>query len=90
MLARGAIARAAAIGKRRSSAFEEAAEERPEEWVSHYFLAQLFAGSDPARARDEFGSARERKPLGPRIQELRERLERGGGSRVAAAEDLVD
>ncbi len=79
MMARGGIARAAGDREAAILAFQEAAEERPEEWAVHYFLAQLYAGSDPARARSEFRIAREQNPLGPRILQLGERLERGGG-----------
>jgi hypothetical protein len=77
MLARGAIARAAGDREAAIEAFEEAARKRPEEWASHYFLAQLFARSDPGRARQEYRTALEQNPLGPRLQDFGERFEGG-------------
>ena len=74
LLAEGAIARSAHDRDRAIAAFERAAAKRPEEWSTHYFLARLYAGSDPARARRELELVRMQNPLSPRVEELEQRL----------------
>lgn len=78
LLARGAIAnrlgdRAAAI-----DAFRDAVRKRPEEWAGHFFLAQLYAPADTARAKAELARVRELNPLSDRIQSLVDDIARGG------------
>lgn len=74
LLAEGGIARSAHDRDRAIAAFERAAAKRPEEWSTHYFLARLYASSDPARARRELELVRMRNPLSPRVEELEQRL----------------
>ena len=74
LLAEGGIARARGEREQAIAAFEEAVDERPEEWASHYFLAALHRTSDPARARAELALATELNPLSPTIEDLAERL----------------
>ena len=85
-LAEGAIARAAGDPTRAEAAFAEAARMRPEEWATHYFLADLHAERRPRRARDEIARALALNPLSERAQELELELEadalgRGAGRR---------
>ena len=51
LLAEGSIARAAGDRERALAAFREAERKRPEEWATHYLLADLQARTDPAEAR---------------------------------------
>ena len=74
ILAEGAIARAAGDRSRSIAAFQDAVEKRPEEWVSHYFLAQLYRRTDPERARAELAAAKARDPHNLEIAALEERL----------------
>ena len=74
LLAEGAIARASGDRDRAIRAFERAAERRPAEWVSHYFLAKLLAKQDPARSRRELGIAARQNPLSARVKAARKRL----------------
>ena len=60
--------------ERAIAAFEEAASERPEEFATHYFLALLYRGADPERARREYQLTRARNPLGAIVDDLRESL----------------
>jgi hypothetical protein len=70
LLAEGAIADAAGDRERALAAFREAAEDRPEEWATHYLLAELYADEQPALARRELEIARELNPLSPDVEEL--------------------
>jgi O-antigen ligase len=74
LLAEGAIARASGDAERALTAFREAADERPEEWATHYLLAELQATSNPAVARNEILVALDLNPLEARIHALAERL----------------
>ena len=74
LLAKGSIANAAGDRQVALGAFREAAEQRPEEWATHYLLAQLQARTDLARARDEIRIALELNPLDATIHELAEQL----------------
>ena len=51
-------------------ACENDADQRPEEWVAHYLLAELQVRTDPAVARNEIRLALELNPLDPNIREL--------------------
>jgi hypothetical protein len=73
-LAEGGIARAAGQRERAIAAFEEAADERPDDWTPHYFLAELHRRSDPRRAQAEFEAALELNPHSRDLEELEERL----------------
>jgi O-Antigen ligase len=80
LLAEGGIAKAAGDREQAIAAFEEAAEERPEEWATHYFLATLYIRSDFERAKDELDQARALNPhsidirlLGERLKEVEDR-----------------
>jgi tetratricopeptide (TPR) repeat protein len=72
LLAEGAIAQAAGDRARAIDAFRDAAELVPEEWATHYLLAELYATDEPELARRELEIARE---LNPRSDDVR-RLER--------------
>jgi O-Antigen ligase len=74
LLAEGGIARERGDRGQAIAAFEEVAEERPEEWASHYFLAALHRSSDPARARAELALALELNPHSETIEDLAERF----------------
>lgn len=74
LLAEGAIARSSDDPERALSAFREAAELRPEEWATHYLLAETLADDDPSAARDEIRLALELNPLSDRVQALAARL----------------
>ena len=63
LLAEGAIARAAGDRERALAAFREAAELRPEEWATHYLLAELQADERPAPPATRSGVALELNPL---------------------------
>ncbi len=78
LLAEGAIAQAVEDRERAINAFRLAASERPEEWAAHYFLAELYAESDPAMARVELGAVAELNPLAPELDELRAKVEAAG------------
>lgn len=73
-LAAGAIAKAQGESTAAIASFEQAAEERPEEWAPHYFLATLHRRSDPERAAEELRLALDLNPLSFLLAELRERL----------------
>jgi tetratricopeptide (TPR) repeat protein len=75
LLAEGGIARAQGDRERALAAFAEAAEERPEEWASFYFIAQLSLKDDPGRARAALDRALELNPLGKIVQDLGKRIE---------------
>lgn len=75
LMAEGAIAREAGDGPRAISAFEEAASMREEEWAAHYFLAELYQRSDPARSQQELATATALNPLSDRIAALRSFIE---------------
>jgi O-Antigen ligase len=75
LLAEGGIAKAAGDREQAIAAFEEAAEKRPEEWATHYFLATLYIKSDFERAKDELDQARALNPHSIDIRLLGERLE---------------
>jgi hypothetical protein len=74
LLAEGAIAQAAGDRERAIEAFEGAAERVPDEWATHFLLAELYAADDPDRARQELELARELNPHSYDVRELRRRL----------------
>ena len=61
LLAEGSIAQAAGDRERALSAFREAERQRPEEWATHFLLADLERRTDPTgrHRRDPAGAARE-------------------------------
>ena len=73
-LAEGAIAREAGQPQRAIQAFTQAADKRPEEWASHYFLARLYQTKAPRRAAGELALARQLNPNEPAIAALQKRL----------------
>ena len=84
MLAEGAIARANGDRARAIDAFRQAARSFPEEWASHYNLAELYARSSPRRARLELAIAKRQNPYDPEVLALEERFaEQRGGRREA-------
>jgi O-Antigen ligase len=74
LLAEGAIADAAGDRRRALAAFREAQDKRPEEWATHYLLAELLAEEQPEMARAELERARELNPLSVEVDELAEEL----------------
>ena len=50
-------------------ALDRAAERKPEEWTTHYYLGTLLADPDPARALSELETARRLNPGDERIEE---------------------
>lgn len=81
-LAEGAIAAAAEDRARAMAAFRKAVAKRPEEWTSHYFLAELLADDRPRLARRELDRARRLNPNSPEIEELDGRLRASGPGRT--------
>jgi O-Antigen ligase len=75
LLAEGAIAQASGDRERAIAAFGEAAERVPEEWASHYLLADLYATDEPELARHELEIARELYPHSYEVRELERKLE---------------
>lgn len=75
LLAEGAIARAAGDRRRAIDSFRRAAEKRPEEWVTHYFLALLYRRDAPRLARRQAALATARDPHNPQVASLRRKLE---------------
>ncbi len=75
LMAKGAIAQAAGNREIAIEAFTKAAEQRPEEWAAHYYLALLYMKTDPERARQELAAATAVNPLQPDLQALRKRLD---------------
>jgi O-antigen ligase len=74
-LAEGVIASELGDSRRAIAAFTGAVEERPEDWVGHYFLATEYLQTDTASARAELEVARELNPLSPRLRGLSRRIE---------------
>jgi hypothetical protein len=74
LLAEGAIAKASGDRSRAISSFEAAIRKRPEEWAGYYFLAQIYAKSDPRRALAELDAAAQLNPLSDVISELRKKI----------------
>jgi len=70
LLAEGAIARADGDHERALAAFTEAARVRPEEFATHYLLAELQQDSDRLVARNEIRVALELNPLSEPVLEL--------------------
>jgi hypothetical protein len=74
VLAEASIANAAGDRDRALAALREAEELRPEEWATHYLLAELHAHDDPAQAREQIRIALELNPLDPTIRTLADEL----------------
>jgi len=74
ILAEAAIARAAGDRARALDALHEAADKRPEEWATHYLLAELQADTNRAVARDEILIALELNPIEEKVRTLARRL----------------
>jgi len=75
LLAEGSIAQASGDQDRALSAFREAEAKRPEEWATHYLLAELQLRSDRAAARDQIRQALSLNPLDPQIRALARKLD---------------
>lgn len=76
-LREGSIAFALGDRERAIDAYREAVRKRPEEYAGHFFLALLYAKDDPDQARTELAVVAELNPLEPRIDEVRERIDKG-------------
>jgi O-Antigen ligase len=74
LLAEGAIARANGDRARAIDAFRRAASKLPEEWATHYNLAEIYARSSPRLARQELAIAKRLNPYDPEVLALEERL----------------
>ena len=74
VLAEGAIARGNGDRARAIDAFRRAADMRPEEWASHYNLAELYARSSFRLARLELAIAKRQNPYDPEVMALEERF----------------
>ena len=74
LLAEGAIAREAGDTERALEAFRAAAEKRPQEWATHYLLAELQMETEPRAARAEIRTALELNPLSLRVRSLARQL----------------
>jgi O-Antigen ligase len=83
VLAEGAIARANGDRARAIDAFRRAARMVPEEWASHYNLAELYARSSPRLARQQLAIAKRQNPYDPEVLALEEKFatQRRGGRR---------
>jgi O-Antigen ligase len=83
VLAEGAIARANGDHARAIDAFHRAARKVPEEWASHYNLAELYARGSPRLARQQLAIAKRQNPYDPEVLALEEKFasERRGGRR---------
>jgi hypothetical protein len=82
LLAEGAIARAEGDPARAIHAYRRAADQRPEEWASHYNLAELYARKSPVLARRQLAIAKQRNPYDPQVIALRHKFaeeRRGAG-----------
>ena len=75
LLAEGSIAQASGDRERALAAFREAEAKRPEEWATHYLLAELLMRSDRAAAREQIRQALELNPLDVQIQALAKQLQ---------------
>jgi hypothetical protein len=76
-LAEGAIAQASGDRGRAINAFREAAERVPEEWATHYLLAELYATNEPGLARQELAIARALNPNSDDVRRLERTLAKG-------------
>jgi tetratricopeptide (TPR) repeat protein len=74
LLAEASIANAAGDRDRALAALQEAEDLRPEEWATHYLIAQLHAKDDPALAREQIRIALELNPLDRTIAALADKL----------------
>jgi tetratricopeptide (TPR) repeat protein len=75
-LTEGSVALALEDRERAIEAFREAIRKRPEEYVGHFFLALVYADSDPAQARSELAVVAELNPLETRIRSIQKKIER--------------
>ena len=76
LLAEGAIADSAGDPERAAVAWREAVSRVPDEWATHYLLADLYAETEPQLARAELDLARELNPLDSEVQRLTRILSR--------------
>ncbi len=74
-LSEGAIALALHDRARSIDAFREAIREHPEEYAGHFFLAKIYAKTDPDLARAELAAVEELNPLEPKIDAIRRQIE---------------
>lgn len=85
-LAEGAIARELGDAERELEALRGAAEERPQEWAVHYFLALAHLDGEPNLARRELDVALELNPLSARLGSLDDRVSAAQERRAAFIE----
>ncbi len=78
LLAAGAIAREMEDREAALAAFEEARKQRPEDWASRYFIAELSIRDDPQRASAELRAALRLNPFSRDLEELGARLREAG------------
>ncbi len=71
----GVISRYAGQHDRAIAAFTVAADRRPEEWAAHYFLARLYAQSNPALAARELHEALALNPREPVLRSFERDLQ---------------
>jgi hypothetical protein len=74
-LEEGLIAHLAGQRQHSIDAFTQAADKRPEEWASSYFLARLYRTTAPRLAARELAQARRLNPNEPAIAKLQHRLD---------------
>lgn len=80
-LREGSVALALGERERAIDAYREAVRKRPDEYAGHFFLALLYSKEDPDQARTELAVLAELNPLEPRIDAIRERIEKAEGDR---------
>jgi hypothetical protein len=79
LMVEGAIADADGDADRAIAAYTEATEEHPENWASHYLLAEAYLPGSPRQAEEAARRANELNPLNPRVNALLRKLRKGGG-----------
>lgn len=74
LLLEGVVAERSGDRERALERFSEAADQRPDAFAAHYFLAALQAETDRAEAREEIRLALELNPLDARVRALARKL----------------
>jgi len=85
LLLEGVVAESSGDRQRALERFSEAADQRPDSYAAHYFLAELQAGTDRGEARAQIRAALALNPLDPRVRALARRL--GLGSELVPEPD---
>jgi tetratricopeptide (TPR) repeat protein len=81
-LAEGAIAMELGDTERAIAAYRKAADKRPQEYAARFFLALLYAETDPDLARRQLAVATELNPLAPDLMTARQKINRAEDRRV--------